>query len=229
MPNQLPAGISTTRMRTLLHILFVLFVFSAVFAAHARLIFTHFSNDGYLCDSGWLAFLFESGGPLLRNPSGVVGEACSGINQPSFLAHHLSPHIFLFGAPLSNLFNLSGIEILACHQGLFFGLLFVSLYLAVTAEPLPYACRIIATLSAVLMGTLSNVLLQAATYPHYEIAMSALASLAVAARLSGQGRLFTFCLVWLPLIREDGGLYAAFACTACLAVEHRSNSRFGQI
>lgn len=61
--------------------------FAAVFAVHARWILTHFSSDGYLCDSGWLAFLFEHGGPLLRNPSAVEGRACGGVNQQSFLAN----------------------------------------------------------------------------------------------------------------------------------------------
>ena len=79
--------------------LLVTAAFAAVFAVHARWIFTHFSSDGYLCDSGWFAFLFEHGGPLLRNPTAVAGHACGGVNQPSYLANHLAPHIFLFGAP----------------------------------------------------------------------------------------------------------------------------------
>jgi hypothetical protein len=223
--DELLVGIPMARVITLLPALLVFSIFTAVFGVHARWIFTHFSSDGYLCDSGWLAFLFEAGGPLLRNPSAVVGQACSGINQPSFHANHLSPHIFLFGAPLSRVFNLSGIKILAYHQGLFFGLFFVSLYLTVDVGPLPYTYRIIATVSSVLIGTVANPLLQAAAYPHYEIAMVALASLAVAAQLGNYHGLFVFCLIWLPLIREDGGLYAAFACVACLALEHRPDHR----
>jgi hypothetical protein len=165
-----PRGIGTRRLA---EPLLVLLVFCAVFAVHARWIFTHFSTDGYLCDSGWLAYLFEAADPLLRNPSGVVGQICSGINPRSFHAHHLSPHIFLFGAPLSRRLGLSGIEIFACHQGLFFGLFFVSLYLVVAAGRLTWRDKIVATLTAFLTGTLSNVLFQAAAYPHYEIAMVA--------------------------------------------------------
>ncbi len=201
--------------------------FAAVFAVHARWILTHFSSDGYLCDSGWLAFLFEHGGPLLRNPSAVVGQACGGVNQQSFLANHLSPHIFLFGAPFARLFRSPGIEILAYHQGLFFGLYFMSLVLLAAAATGP-AARSLAAVIAVAVGTLSNVLFQAASYPHYEIATMALTSLAIAARLSGHPRIFGGCLIWLPLVREDGGLYAAFACLACFVIERSHPGERGQ-
>ncbi len=101
----------------------MLVVFALIFATHSRFVFTHFSSDGYLEDSGWMAYLFESADPLLHNPSGV--------NDLSFYAHHLSPHIFLFGAPLANVFGLTGVEIFAYHQGLFFGLFFLSFCLIV--------------------------------------------------------------------------------------------------
>src|SRR5437773_2751488 len=58
---------STSRIR-LAEPLLVALIFCVLFAVHARWIFTHFSSDGYLCDSGWLAYLFEAGGPLLQNP-----------------------------------------------------------------------------------------------------------------------------------------------------------------
>ena len=75
----------------------VLLLAGAIFTVHARWIFAHFSNDPYLLDSGWFAYLFESGDPLLRNPSVI--------NELSYYAHHLSPHIFLFGAPLRSLLD----------------------------------------------------------------------------------------------------------------------------
>jgi hypothetical protein len=89
------------RVATAVESLCVLLVAAGIFAFHARWIFGHFSNDGYLCDSGWIAFLFEDADPLLRNPRSVVGHACAGVNASTFLAHHLSPHIFLFGAPFA--------------------------------------------------------------------------------------------------------------------------------
>ena len=212
------------RAATVVEGLGVALVFVAVFAFHARWIYGHFSNDGYLCDSGWLAFLFERADPLLRNPKAVVGTACAGVNAPTFLAHHLSPHIFLFGAPFS-ISGLSGIDILAYHQGLFFGLFTIAVYLVLGTSRLPARDRFVAMLAAVPIGTLGNALLQGAAYPHYETAMFAVTSLAIGAYAGGFPRLFACCLVWLPLIREDGGLYAAMACFSCLAMDYGDGSR----
>src|SRR5262245_4133665 len=130
--------------------LLILLVAVAIFAIHARWIHTHFSNDPYLLDSGWFAYLFESRDPLLRNPSVI--------NELSYYAHHLSPHLFLFGAPFRSLGGFTGIEIFAWHQGLFFALFFIALYLMVSGGSLRPRDRIIAPLIAVLIGALSNVL-----------------------------------------------------------------------
>lgn len=189
--------------------LMVFVVFAAVFAVHARWIFLHFSSDGYLVDSGWFAYLFGAADPLLRNPSGVNGL--------SYYAHHMSPFIFLFGAPLSVL-GLNGIAIFALHQGLFFGLFLLSSYLLIAPSPFSGRNRIAAVLGAMVIGALSNILFQAAAYPHFEIALLALSSLAIAGWLGGHRGLFGICLLVLPLIREDGGLYAAFVCLACIAI-----------
>jgi hypothetical protein len=200
------------RLKPVAHVAFVLLVMTAIFATQSRWIFTHFSSDGYLEDSGWLAYLFESRDPLLHNPSGV--------NNLSFYAHHLSPHLFLFGAPLSKLFGLTGIQIFAYHQGFFFGVLFLAFYLLAAPAGAGRRDWIVVTAAAVLFGALSNPVFQAAAYPHYEIAMIALASLAMSAWLARARTVFAVCLCWLPLVREDGGFYVAVACLACLAVEH---------
>jgi hypothetical protein len=205
------------RLAKIAHVACVLLVFALIFATHSRWIFTHFSSDAYLEDSGWLAYLFESADPLLHNPSGV--------NDLSFYSHHLSPHIFLFGAPLSKLFRFTGIEIFAYHQGFFFGLFFLSLCLIAARSVMRRRDWIVATISAVVLGALSNALFQAAAYPHDEIAMVAIASLAVAAWLAHYRRLFILCLIWLPLVREDGGFYAAVVCLACVAVEQDRGPR----
>jgi hypothetical protein len=204
------------RLARAAEVAFVLVASGLIYATHSRWIMTHFSSDAYLEDSGWLAHLFESADPLLRNPSGVNGL--------SFYAHHLSPHFFLFGAPLSTLLGLDGFGIFALHQGLFFALFFVALYI-IGAHARMGRDRIVATLSAVLLGASSNALLQAAAYPHYEIAMIALASLAIAGRVANCPLLFVICLIWLPLVREDGGFYAAVACLACVAVEQEQRHR----
>ena len=195
-------------------LLFVFLAFAAVFVTHARWILTHFSHDGTLFDSGWFAYLFGSADPLLHSPSAVDP------GRRSFYVHHLAPHIFLFGAPLKYLLGLSGIEIFALHQGLFFGLFFISLYLITsTLRPGQHDWAVAAS-SALIIGALGQVLFQAAAYPHYEIALLALSSLALAAWAGRHYRVFGFCLLWLPLVREDGGFYAAFVCLACLALDY---------
>jgi hypothetical protein len=126
---------------------------------------------------------------------------------------------------LSYLLGLSGIEIFAYHQGLFFGLFFISLCLITSTLPLGQRDWAVGAFSAITIGALSNVLLQAAAYPHYEIALLALSSLAVAAWVSNHYLVFAFCLLWLPLIREDGGFYAAFVCLACIALDYSPSRR----
>ena len=207
------AGIATPSAARLAELLLVLLVFGAVFITHARWILTHFSNDGNLWDAGWLAYLFETGDPLLPNPSAVDPD------RRSFYTFHLSPYIYLFGTPLSCLFGLTGIEIFALHQGFFFGLYFISLYLITSTMRPGRPDWTVVAFSAIAIGALSNVLFQAAAFPHYEIALLALASLAVAAWATDHYLVFAACVVWLPLVREDGGFYAAFACLACIASE----------
>lgn len=176
---------------------------------HFRWVMGHFSTDGYLLDSGWLAYLLESGDPLLENPSAV--------NDLSFYAHHLSPHLFLFGAPLARMLNLSGFEILGIHEAVFFGMFAAALmwgsYVDGGARFLAFGF-----LAALTIGALSNILLQAAGYPHYEIATLSVTTLALAAWEKRWYRLFLACVIWLPLIREDGGFYAAFAALASWAI-----------
>jgi hypothetical protein len=184
-----------------------------LFAAHARWVLTHFSSDAYLHDSGWLAYLFASADPLLHNPSGV--------DNLTFYDHHLAPHIFLFGAPFSRLFGLSGFSTFAIHQGFFFVVFFLSVYLLAAGGCLPWRKKAIAVAVAVCVGALSNVVLQAAAYPHFEVAMIALCSLGISAWAIGSYRLFAICVLWLPLVREDGGLFVAFTALACLVLSHR--------
>ena len=199
--------------------LLVAVVLCAVALLHARWILVHFSSDGYLIDSGWFAFLLGSADPWLRNPASV--------NDLSYYAHHLSPHLFAFGAPLAKFLGLDGIRIFALHQGLFFALFLLSLVLiaspAAGAPPLKRAAAVVA---AVMIGSLADILFQAAAYPHFEIALLAVTSLALAAYLRGNGPLFICCLLALPAIREDGGFYAALACLLGAAVTHGPWPRF---
>jgi hypothetical protein len=200
----------TLHVATLLEGLSLTIAAAGIFALQTRWVYTHFSTDGYLYDSGWLAYLFGSADPLLRNPSSI--------SALSFYAHHLSPHILLFGAPLVLLFRWDGIAIFAYHQGLFFALFFVATCLVAAAAPVGHPTRALLLASGVLIGALSNAILQSAAYPHYEIAMLAGTAVALAAGVRGNWTLFTVCMVWLPLVREDGGFFAAFACAICITL-----------
>ena len=131
----------------------------------------------------------------------------------------------MFGAPLAKLLGFTGVEIFAYHQGLFFGLFFLSFCLIVARSDMRRRDWMIATASALVLGGLSNALFQAASYPHYEIAMIAIASLAIAAWLAHYRLLFVLCLAWLPLVREDGGFYAAIVCIACIALPKAEEDR----
>jgi len=182
-----------------------------LFIVHARWVLTHFSNDGYLYDSGWLAYLFESRDPLLHNPSAI--------GALSFYAYHLSPHIYLVGAPPASL-GLHGFQIFAIHQGMSFALVFVGAWRLATAAPRESSAYWMVIAGAVLLGAFANALFQAAGYPHYEIAMLALSILALAAWVRDERWLFAVALVWLVLVREDGGFYAAYICLVCAALAY---------
>jgi hypothetical protein len=185
---------------------------------HARLVLTHFSSDAYLCDSGWIAFLFEAADPLLRNPSGsAICATTPGIERLSFYAHHLSPHIFVVGA-LGRAAGLNGFTILALHQGVAFAAIAAACWFLAAGVTRPLWLAIAGLVSATAIGTLGNVLWQAAAYPHYETAMFAVTTVAMAAWVRRAPRLWLACLIWLPLIREDGGLYAAIVCLCCAAI-----------
>lgn len=197
---------------------FELFIFWIVLCAvaflHSRWILVHFTSGGYLLDSGWFAHLFESADPFLKNPRII--------NELSYYSTHLSPYLFLFGAPLAAGLGLNGVEIFAIHQGLFFGLFYLALYLIATPpNGLPQPHRLIAIMLALLIGSSSVLLFQAASYPHFEISMIATASLALAAYLRNRNFLFVLSLLMLPLIREDGGFYAALICLLILALNFR--------
>ncbi|CAE6687254.1 hypothetical protein [Candidatus Nitrotoga fabula] len=197
---------------------FELFIFWIVLGAvaflHGRWILVHFTSHGYLFDSGWFAHLFESADPLLKNPR-IIDEL-------SYYSTHLSPYLFLFGAPLAIGFGLNGVEIFAIHQGLFFGLFYLALYL-IAAPPngLPQPHRLIAMMLALLIGSSNVLLFQAAGYPHFEISMIATTSLALATYLRNRNFLFVLSLLMLPLIREDGGFYAALICLLILTLNFR--------
>ena len=85
----------------------------------------------------------------------------------------------------------------------------------------------LALLVALPVGVVGNGVLQAAAYPHYETAMTGLSALAIAACSAGLRRLFMCCLVLLPLVREDGGLFVVVVSLACMAIDRGEPERGG--
>ena len=182
---------------------------AATFLIQARFILVHFSHGGYFIDGGWFAYLFGGGDPWLRAPR-ALGDG-------SYYQHHLSPYLYLLGALLKPL-GLSGISIFALHQGAAFALFLLAL-LMIAYEAEDVATRAVAAASALGIGALSNLLFQAAEYPHFEILLLALAAFAVAAWRRGLYAGFALALIALPFVREDGGFYAALAAALIAAIE----------
>ncbi len=188
----------------------------AAFVLHARALLAQFSGGGYLLDAGWFAYLFQSGDPWLHGPK-VLGA-------DSFYQHHLSPYFFLLGAPLHRFAGLTGQEIFALHQG-FFSALFAASLAMLALDARRAEGQAVALAGAVSIGALATLLFRAADYPHFEIALLALESFGFAAFLRGWRVAFAAALLALPLVREDGGLYAALACLMIAAITYKTARR----
>ena len=147
----------------------------------------------------------------------MAPESGRGVNDLSFYAHHLSPHLFLFGAPIVRLFRFNGFEILALHAALFFGL-FTAALLWMTWVDAGWRVRLLLFLSVAGIGAVSNILFQAAGYPHYEIAMLSVTTLALAAGRAVGGDCLSHASPGYRSFGEDGGFYAAFVGLASWAV-----------
>lgn len=183
----------------------------AVFYLHWRVILGHFYLGAHFLDAGWFAHLFQIGDPRLPMPKVLKAG--------SFYQIHLSPYLYLIGAPLHRFAGLDGVRIFALHQGFFFALFLASLLLL---ADLAKTARAIAFIGAASIGGLSTLLLNAALFPHFEIALLALLAFAVASWLRGWRLTFAVTLAALLLVREDGGLYAAAACLTLVAISFRS-------
>lgn len=164
-----------------------------------RYVVVHFSNGGDLLDSGWFAWILASGDAWLTNPRSV--------SNLSYFNYHLSPYM----AALSLIFHTLGIDgftALALHQGAMFALLAGSLYgLVLTTWAGRHSAVLFA--AAATLTLLGDVVLQIASYPHFEIAIAAFCALGTAFWQSGQRRLGGLAFALACLVREDGGLYAA--------------------
>jgi hypothetical protein len=174
------------------------------FVIHYRFVLQHFSNGPYLFDSGWFAYLLDTGDPRLTDPRAI--------DSLTFLDYHLVPY-FSALAMLSHWLGVDGFHALALHQGLIFALLTATLCLVASNGP-PTKDRAIAVLAAAGFGLTSELVLQAAGFPHLEIAMPALGLVISLLVWHGQYRAAFLPFLATCACREDGGFFAAYSVVA---------------
>ncbi|MDR3471699.1 MAG: hypothetical protein P4M09_08430 [Devosia sp.] len=179
----------------------------ATFLLHYRFILQHFSNGPYLMDSGWYAYLMASGDPFLKDPQAVDGL--------SFYDYHLSPYL----SGLSVMFHALGAAswtAYAIHQGTMFALLAGCLCWLAVRHGRGFAPPLLAATGLFML--LGEIVLKIASYPHFEIALPAFGMLGVVLLVEKRPGLAVLPLAATCLVREDGGLYAAFFVLATLLV-----------
>jgi len=171
----------------------------AVFYMNYRFVLVHFSNGGDLLDAGWFAWIIASGDPWLTNPHAV--------SDISYFNYHLSPYL----SGLSMVFHALGVDgftALALHQGAAFALLAAGLF-ALALSNWDGARSILLLLTVALLMLLGDVVLQMASFPHFEIAIPAFCAVGAWLWTCGRRALATLAFGLACLVREDGGLYVA--------------------
>jgi hypothetical protein len=182
----------------------------AIFYVHYRLILGHFSDGGFILDSGWFAYLYASGDPWLQNPQ-IIGDF-------SYYNIHITPYL----STLSVFFNaigLDGISAFALHQGAAFAIFAASLMaIALRGDRSWPALLVLA--AAVVLVTVGDIVIQIASYPHFEMAMIAFCTLGAALAQRGHRWWALAAFAVAALVREDGGLYAFAFLVAAPVVRH---------
>lgn len=177
-----------------------------------RFILVHFSDGGYLLDSGWFAHLMWSGDLSLPNPRSIADF--------SYYNMHVAPYLALFGMP----FGAAGLDpfaIFALHEGLMFGLLALALYLTVASAGRGWVALALAA-AALLVATASNLVWRITGYPHFEIATVALCVSGAALLLAGRPRLAALPLALALTVREDAGFFVALYLAGAAMMRMRS-------
>ena len=166
---------------------------------NARFVLVHFSIGGDLLDSGWFAYIMAAGDPWLMSPKSV--------GDLGYFNYHLSPYL----SALSVLFHALGADgfiALALHQGFAYGLLAAGLFAIVARGWSGWRSGVL-LLTAMLLLLLGDVVLQIASFPHFEVATLAFCTLGAALwqRSHRGAAMLAFALACT--VREDGGLYAS--------------------
>ncbi|WP_163846468.1 hypothetical protein [Pseudooceanicola aestuarii] len=196
---------------TLIYRLAVVLGAGVVVLYHSNSVILHFENGPYFFDSGWFAYLLETGGPGLENPPYLP--------ERSFYDYHLSPILVVWGALTSGLFGVNGITALA--------LLSAAAGLAGMAGfVLMGPGRRWLALGLGLLYALGNEpVMRALGYPHVEILFAGLPPLMFACLWRGGVLAAILPALLLILTREDGGFFAAFTVLAFLTMNRAALDR----
>ena len=178
-------------LRTLL----VLAVIVAAFWLHFRYVLVHFSIGGTPLDSGWFAWLIAEGNPWLVNPRII--------NDLSYYNTHVSPYLSAWSV-LFHFFGLDRFTAFALHQGFAFAVL------AAAVMSLVYAVRSwFVFVAAMLIVLIGDLVLQYATFPHFEIGILGFGLLGASLWIGGRAGPALAAFAIACLVREDGGLFVA--------------------
>jgi len=193
-------GDSASRGSLWLRLILSAVVIAAVFALHYRYVLVHFSIGGTPFDSGWFAWLLGEGDPALTNPKIV--------NDLSYYNYHVSPYLSALSV-LFRFFSVDRFNAFALHQGAVFALL------AGSVLALVFGVRSTLLFSAaVLFVLIGDLVLQYATFPHFEIAILSFCLLGAALWIGRLHWLAILAFAVACLVREDGGLFVAATLVA---------------
>ncbi|GAB5506745.1 MAG: hypothetical protein Rhirs2KO_19080 [Rhizobiaceae bacterium] len=183
-------------------------VFALFFAYNANFIHLHFENGGYLLDSGWFAWLFQSTGLQLPNPASI--------GDSSYFSIHFSPYILLFSNLFHGVFGLSGIQVFSIHQGMFGGILGVACLSLLMPDETGSLRGLLILLIVAMLIFFNQVYLSTVGYPHFEMAGTAILIAGLAAARRCNWALGSFLLLFNIAIREDGGFQSAAVALAII-------------
>ena len=180
-------------------------VVAAVLALHFRFVLVNFSLGATPLDTGWFAWLFAEGDPWLINPRII--------NELSYYNTHVSPYLSAWSVVL-HFFSVDRFTAFALHQGVAFAIL------AAGVMSLVYPVRSWFVFAAAMLFVLiGDLVLQYATFPHFEIAILAFGLLGVSLWMDGRRGLAGLAFLVACLVREDGGLFVAVLLIAVSAIQ----------
>ena len=168
-----------------------------VFALHYAILIGHFAQGGELLDAGWFAHLIGSGDPWLHGPTTVDAQ--------SYYNVHVSPWLSAVTVAVHAL-GLDRFTGFAFHQALTFSVFAASLFAIVLRSQSPARRWLFS--GSVVLALASDLVLEIAGFPHFEMATLAFCTLGVALAQRGKTLAALVAFGVATLVREDGGLFA---------------------